>query len=81
MKCLQETGPDFVIRNMEDYLTGSKFCDLAFICDDNLREYFGIECKDRELLEKIGDWPVYLLISLLLEQALSNTKHTSVVHI
>ena len=36
MKCLQETGPDFVIRNMEDYLTGSKFCDLAFICDDNL---------------------------------------------
>jgi len=33
---VEETGPDFVIRNMEDFLTGSKFCDLAFICDDNL---------------------------------------------
>ena len=33
---LQETGPDFVIGTMEEFLTGSKYCDLAFICDDNL---------------------------------------------
>ena len=32
----QETGPDFVIGTMEEFLTGSKYCDLAFICDDNL---------------------------------------------
>ena len=28
-----ETGPDFVIRNIEECLTGSKYCDLSFICD------------------------------------------------
>ena len=33
---LQETGPDFVIGTMEEFLTGSKYCDLAFICDNNL---------------------------------------------
>ena len=33
---LQETGPDFVIRNMEEYLCHSKYCDLAFICSENM---------------------------------------------
>jgi len=33
---VEETGPDFVIGTMEEFLTGSKYCDLAFICDDNL---------------------------------------------
>ena len=36
MIMFQETGPDFVIGTMEEFLTGSKYCDLAFICDDNL---------------------------------------------
>ena len=33
---LQETGPDFVIRTMEECLTGSRYCDLSFVCEDRL---------------------------------------------
>ena len=32
----QETGPDFVIRNMEEFLTGSRYCDLNFVCQGKL---------------------------------------------
>ena len=32
----QETGPDFVIRNIEECLTGSRYCDLNFVCQGKL---------------------------------------------
>jgi hypothetical protein len=35
MFCFQETGPDFVIKNIEQCLTGSKYCDLSFICSES----------------------------------------------
>lgn len=33
---MEETGPDFVIRTMEECLTGSRYCDLSFVCEDRL---------------------------------------------
>ena len=32
----QETGPDFVMRNIPEYLSNSRFCDLDFLCSDNM---------------------------------------------
>jgi len=32
---VEETGPDFVIKNIEQCLTGSKYCDLSFICAES----------------------------------------------
>jgi len=29
---VEETGPDFVLQNLEKLLIGTKFCDLAFVC-------------------------------------------------
>jgi len=33
---VEETGPDFVIRNMEECLTGSRYTDLSFVCEGRL---------------------------------------------
>ena len=38
---VEETGPDFVIRNIPGYLTGSKYCDLDFLCADNVVSVHG----------------------------------------
>merc|ERR1712012_61162 len=32
---VEETGPDFVIQNMEKILTKSSYCDLTLICRDS----------------------------------------------
>lgn len=32
---MEETGPDFVIQNMEGILTKSSYCDLTLICGDS----------------------------------------------
>jgi len=33
---VEETGPDFVIRTMEECLTRSRYCDLSFVCEGKL---------------------------------------------
>jgi len=32
---VEETGPDFVIQNMEKFLTTSSYCDLTLVCADS----------------------------------------------
>lgn len=32
---VEETGPDFVIQNMEKFLTRSSYCDLTLVCADS----------------------------------------------
>lgn len=32
---IDSTGPDYVVRSLEDYLVGTEYCDLSIVCANN----------------------------------------------